>query len=332
MRANNNTVHLYPLLAVLVGLLGCPPPEPQSGVDTGDSGEVISVDEDEDGFTVADGDCDDSNPTVYPGAEEICDGMDSDCDGLLPIDDPDTDQDADGFSACVDDCDDDDPTVHPGAIEIPGDGIDQDCDGEDALLGSPCEVEIIGELSGEPGDEIVIQWEGGPFEDIQIRVFSGWGSENYLNIVVPAGIGSDGSYSWILPADLDPSLDYHVYVESAQGGVPTEQCWDYAPIDVQSSVCVLEFNSELSGEPGDEIDITWDVPVGEVDQIQIRVFSGWSPAVGYLNTIVDASDGTYTWDLPETLDPSLDHHVYIESAASGVPNEQCWRYAPLSVN
>jgi hypothetical protein len=40
------------------------------------------VDNDGDGFTVAQGDCNDNNATIYPGAEEICDdGIDQDCDG-----------------------------------------------------------------------------------------------------------------------------------------------------------------------------------------------------------------------------------------------------------
>ncbi len=37
------------------------------------------------------------------------------------------------------DCDDTDPGVHPGRTEVCGDGVDQDCDGEDIdLEGSPC--------------------------------------------------------------------------------------------------------------------------------------------------------------------------------------------------
>jgi len=37
------------------------------------------TDADEDGYTVADGDCDDNDNSVYPGASELCDGKDNDC-------------------------------------------------------------------------------------------------------------------------------------------------------------------------------------------------------------------------------------------------------------
>ena len=42
------------------------------------------------------------------------------------------DCDRDGFTSEAD-CDDNDPTIHPGAEDIAGDGIDQDCNGEDAI-------------------------------------------------------------------------------------------------------------------------------------------------------------------------------------------------------
>jgi hypothetical protein len=77
--------------------------------------------------TVADNtDCDDSDASIHPLAQEIpYDGIDQNCDGA----DAD-DVDEDGYPGGPD-CDDEDPRVNPGAEEIADDGIDQDCSGFD---------------------------------------------------------------------------------------------------------------------------------------------------------------------------------------------------------
>ncbi len=99
------------------------------------------------GFVDNDQDCDDGNAAVHPGATEVCNGIDDNCDGN--IDDltawyyPDDDGDGYGapvgeeLSACDahpgyvtnnQDCDDGNASVHPGASEVCN-GIDDDCDG-----------------------------------------------------------------------------------------------------------------------------------------------------------------------------------------------------------
>lgn len=164
-------------------------------------------------LTDTSGDCNDSNESINPGADEKCNFTDDDCDGLIDegatttyypdvdkdgygsaanpeeacsvpdgyvldgsdCDDsnywinPDSiwfkDADGDGYSdfltmgpqcerpldylletelACSyePDCDDNDVGIHPGALDIPDDGVDQNCDGSDAAASGWNEVVI----------------------------------------------------------------------------------------------------------------------------------------------------------------------------------------------
>lgn len=101
------------------------------------------------GYVANNTDCDDTNAAVNPGAAEVCNNLDDNCNGEvdegLPTETYYVDADGDGFGdpavsvvACSapegyvldnTDCDDADDTVYPGATEIL-DGKDNNCDGQ----------------------------------------------------------------------------------------------------------------------------------------------------------------------------------------------------------
>ncbi len=127
---------------------------------------------------VSDGsDCDDGDDGVNPGAAELCDGVDNDCNGDVDDDADDlrmgyVDADGDGhggyamawacsYGAGVEedptDCDDGSPSVHPGADETCN-GVDDDCDGtadEDALDAATWYVDGDGDGHGDPTTAVV---------------------------------------------------------------------------------------------------------------------------------------------------------------------------------
>jgi hypothetical protein len=102
---------------LLIALLGC----------SGDSDDEIPPvpDDDNDGYSTEEGDCNDADASVNPGVDDDPhDGIDYDCDGR-----DEYDWDGDGYRYDEDDCNDTDELVNPEGTERCN-HVDDDCDGE----------------------------------------------------------------------------------------------------------------------------------------------------------------------------------------------------------
>ncbi len=100
-------------------------------------GNPALYDVDQDGTTSCSGDCDDDDALVGPGAAELDNGIDDDCDGAIDEGTPAADDDGDGYceaATCTDgslpgDCNDADAAMSPAGTEQNSNGLDDDCDG-----------------------------------------------------------------------------------------------------------------------------------------------------------------------------------------------------------
>ena len=149
-----------PATAQCMGTDNCPDVfnPTQSDLDKDGLGDACDQDADNDGVTKAAGDCCDlgTEPSairicnaltaalLHPGAAEVCDRQDQDCDDVV---DNGIDDDLDGWSdiafpqslACptnlggYGDCNDTNSAIHPTAADICGNGVDEDCSGADAV-------------------------------------------------------------------------------------------------------------------------------------------------------------------------------------------------------
>ena len=125
----------------------------------GDINQSMSAVTQPPGYVSDNTDCDDTDNTVFPGATELCDGKDNNCDGNIDEGALSTyyaDVDGDGFGDASNsiqecsvpagfvensnDCNDNNANVFPGAMEICGDGLDNNCNGttDEACPAGPC--------------------------------------------------------------------------------------------------------------------------------------------------------------------------------------------------
>ena len=313
---------------VLVWLVACAAPGPASQADL-----------DADGWTSADGDCDEGNPLVHPGAAEHCDGVDEDCDGSVDEDAVDgvfwgVDADEDGAGrtdegqiACeapsghadaIGDCDDDDPDVRPGIEEDWFDGVDTDCDGVMESDG-PVDADWTGEVRPR------VEFERALDQPIALRVVAVEDAATMnVHIAMPQPmtvlLTSERGVDWVVTEEW-PGVVYEVVLTSAAA---TAQVPDGVLVRRVTGIPdVGDYNDPATREFEEVVEDVFDRPITSMHTAPHASGVGLVPGELHPSEVYADCSG-YSYDEPVDMDVVVPDASVFDGVCAGVVSQDRW--------
>ncbi len=320
---------------------------------------AYDADDDGDGWSEVQGDCNDSMTMIYPGANEVCgDGIDQDCNGVDQSCPEDIDDDGDGWSENQGDCNDKLAAIHPGAVETCGDGVDHNCDGADPFCEFPADpFDPQNYMPFEPGRAWT--YRGSAAETGMQTIYY----DNVLSVVGEKLV--DGVNTTVFhetnPENLGAPGDFYLY-KDAQGiryygsdppDILTDQLAPYQEVPfpiktgesfVQIDRSGLNFGADLDGDSVNEtVDVhsqltvagysTQTVPAGTFNNCaQLKVDVTMTIRLSRTNSRVNATGVINTWYAPGVGPVRMTDSLSMEGYSEFITEELTGYYSVLAAD
>ena len=132
---------------------------------------------------------------------------------------------------------------------------------------------------------------------------------------------NDGTYSWTIPDNTTLSAKCRVRISQVTGGTPFDSSHAYFEIvsGVTPTVTLTFPNDKVTWFTGTPMQITW-TSTGTFDSVKIEYTTNatdWRAISTVLN-----SSGKYTWDIPDSVTPSIHCSVRITGIVTGQPTDK----------
>jgi len=151
-----------------------------------------------------------------------------------------------------------------------------------------------------------ITWDDNIDENVRIELLK---NDDFVEDIIESTY-SDGIYSWTIPSNLEPDIDYTICIVCVDDDQLYDLSDDYFEIWLETSfITVTSPNGGEDWEIGSTHNITWDDNIDENVRIELLKNDD------FVEDIIEStySDGIYSWTIPTNLEPDNDYSIGIVS-------------------